>query len=178
MQGKILLGQRKIFCRGYWKDLALLYIQSSFFFVTGVCVLCVSFVSGLSLKTKIFIICFVVNYFFTKRFFNRYLPDRISLFVCQRWLTIPNLFDTFCDFCTQEIIENPYFLFKRYLEIVCRGFFNSIYYEIFPYLRKMFRRFKPTAANESDLAVVFIQCQLIYVKIKLKFTLHILTLIF
>ena len=55
----------------------------------------------------------------------------------------------------QEIAENPYFLFKRYLEVACRIFFNSIQCELFLDVRKVFNQNKRPAARGSGFAVAF-----------------------
>lgn len=98
---------------------------------------------------------FVHKNIFQVGFSDTFLADRISLFVCQRRSTDPDLFDAFYAFYTQEIIENSWFLLRRYLEILCRVFFNSIQHETFPRLRWIFNQNKPSAANESNLALVF-----------------------
>lgn len=86
-----------------------------------VCDLCVKVV----IQEKYFYNLFWRKLFLNKdiilpRFSDVYLPDKISMLVCQKRC---DSFDTFYGHYSQEIAENPYFLFKRYLEVLFGGFF-------------------------------------------------------
>ena len=56
---------------------------------------------------------------FSPRFYEVYLTDMMSMFVCQRRFESS---DTFYGHYTQEVVESPYFLFKIYLEVLFRVF--------------------------------------------------------
>ena len=60
---------------------------------------------------------------FSPTFIDIYLPGNINMFGCQNRR---GSFDTFLGRYSKGIIENHYFLFKRYFEILLRVFFNSI----------------------------------------------------
>ena len=65
------------------------------------------------------------------------------------------MFDNLYGFYTEEIVENPNFLFKIYLEVACRIFFNTIQCELFLHVRKVFNQNKRPAARDSCFAVAF-----------------------
>lgn len=99
---------------------------------------------------------------FEDKFTDLFLLDRFYLQVCQCYHDTS--FDRFCRSFSQELITSPFFLFKKYLEVVDRVFFNKVQEDIFPCLANIFLQTKIAAANNRDLSVIFILGLLFSVK--------------